>query len=211
MVVVPVLGQLAATTLLETIPLSLLVVQCIVGLLAPDVCWPPQTAAAKVVGLINNARPGLRRPPPAVQRLIGRWRIDERHNMEVFLEELGYNSFMRSLLVRASQDQEIQQSGDRGDNVRFITSDLRGTTELELPLCGNEVVARDGDGGMQVCRSAAVKGQKLVVTERIPGRDGWLSICTRSLCADGRMAIDVQKRTSKGGTVAMRTLYARLP
>ena len=92
-----------------------------------------------------------------------------------------------------------------------MTQDLRGTSLLELPLSGKSVAADDGDNGARVCRSAFVKGSPpaVVVTESFPGESEPFSVCRRTIQADGRMCIDVTKRTASGKSVAMRAIAAR--
>lgn len=67
-----------------------------------------------------------------------------------------------------------------------------------FPLCLQHVTADDGDGGARVCRSACVENRSppaVVVTERFPGEREPFSVCRRTLQPDGRMCIDVMKRT----------------
>ena len=117
----------------------------------------------------------------AVQQLVGRWYIQERHNMDgaplrrpallcehasrhllalgparprcpvtrpdvvarsrvprraEFLQGLGFSSFQRSLLSKAGQETKISESSG-GESIAIATSDLRGTSTLELPLSGD--------------------------------------------------------------------------
>ena len=60
---------------------------------------------------------------PAVGGLLGRWKIQERHNMDEFLEVLGFGGFTRALLTKAGQEQEILH-GEQG-TLRIVTNDLR--------------------------------------------------------------------------------------
>jgi len=196
-------------------PLCLLVIQCVVGLIAPDVCWPPRPGQlGRLPGGTLSALQERHRHP-ALQQLIGRWRIEERHNMNEFLEGLGFNGFMRAMLVRASQDQVITHGGARGEMLRILTTDLRGTSELELPLAGRgkeglPVLAHDGDDGADVFRSVKVDDSAVEVAERFPGDTQPLSVCRRTLLPDGRMCIDIRKRASgKAGWLEMRTIFSR--
>jgi len=148
-----------------------------------------------------------------IQTLLGRWSIQERHNIDEFMEALGFASWQRALIARAGQSTTLEHGVDEhGDTLRIVTQDLRGTSQLELPLSGGDVSANDGDGGARVCRSATIeRGAKpsVVVTERFPHEREPYSICRRTLQADGRMCIDVTKRTAKGKSVAMRAIAAR--
>ena len=85
-----------------------------------------------------------------------------------------------------------------------------GTTELELPLDGQDVSANDGDGGQKVCRSAKVNRDSVVITERFPNERQPYSECRRTLQPDGRMRIDVKKRTAAGHMVGMRAIAAKV-
>ena len=82
---------------------------------------------------------------------------------------LGFNSWQRAVISHAGQSYTLEPGRDGGgDTLRIITQDLRGTSELELPLSGKSVSADDGDNGARVCRSAYVKGSPpaVVITER---------------------------------------------
>jgi len=127
-----------------------------------------------------------------------------------FLEGLGFNGIVRALLSKAGQEQVISYS-EEGDKMRVITSDLRGTSELELPLSGKVVLAHDGDGGADVCRSATIdKATKaLVITEQAPGDKQPNSICRRTLQPDGRMCIDIHKRAPSGRIFQMKAIFVR--
>lgn len=76
-----------------------------------------------------------------------------------------------------------------------MTTDLRGSSSLELPVNGRCVVADDGDGGARVSRAATVDRGAVIVTETLDGEREPLSVCKRKVGADGRMIIDVRKRT----------------
>lgn len=145
---------------------------------------------------------------PAVGGLLGRWKIQERHNMDEFLEVLGFGGFTRALLTKAGQEQEILH-GEQG-TLRIVTNDLRGSSTLELPLCGTPVQANDGDHGTKVCRHASIEGRNVVITERVPAEKEPLSVCVRSLRADGRMCIDVRKRTADNQWASMSTIFTKV-
>lgn len=150
-----------------------------------------------------------------IQTLLGRWNIQERHNIDEFMEALGFASWQRALIARAGQSTTLEHAVDsqQGDTLRIVTQDLRGTSQLELPLSGGDVAANDGDGGARVCRAATIEGSgakpSLIVTERFPNEREPYSTCRRTLQPDGRMCIDVTKRTSKGNKVAMRAIAQR--
>jgi hypothetical protein len=112
---------------------------------------------------------------------------------------LGFASWQRALIARAGQSTILEHGIDKnGDTLRIVTQDLRGTSQLELPLSGSDVAANDGDGGARVHRAVAIeRGAKpsVVVTERFPHEREPYSICRRTLQPDGRMCIEVQKRT----------------
>ena len=94
-------------------------------------------------------------------------------------------------------------------SLTIVTSDLRGRSRLKLPLGGRGVVAHDGDGGAAVRRAAYVERDAVVVTETLVGESTPLSTCRRTLQKDGRMRIDIRKRTPQGTSVAMTAIAAR--
>ena len=151
----------------------------------------------------------------ANQRLadfLGRWSIQERYNIDEFMEALGFASWQHALISRAGQSYTLEHGvGEKGDTLKIVTQDLRGTSELELPLSGQGVVADDGDGGARVSRAARVERHPpaVVVTEQFPGDREPFSVCKRTLQPDGRMCIDVSKRTPSGKRVAMRAIANR--
>lgn len=114
---------------------------------------------------------------------------------------LGFASWQRALIARAGQSTTLEHGVDKdGDTLRIVTQDLRGTSQLELPLSGSDVAADDGDNGARVHRAATIeRGLKpsVVVTERYPHEREPYSICRRTLQPDGRMCIEVQKRTGE--------------
>lgn len=146
-----------------------------------------------------------------VNEFLGRWSIQERHNIDEFLEALGFSSWQRAIISHAGQSYTLEHGhGEHGDTLRIVTQDLRGTSELELPLSGKSVSANDGDDGARVCRAATVKGNCVVVTESFPGEREPFSVCKRTIQQDGRMCIDVTKKTPGGKEVAMRCIAAKL-
>ena len=125
---------------------------------------------------------------------------------------LGFASWQRALISRAGQSYTLEHGvSEKGDTLKIVTQDLRGTSELELPLSGQGVVADDGDGGARVSRAAHLERHPpaVVVTEQFPGEREPFSICRRTLQPDGRMCIDVTKRTPSGSKVAMRAIANR--
>ena len=103
---------------------------------------------------------------------------------------LGFSSWQRAIISHAGQSYTLEHgSGDQGDTLKIVTHDLRGTSELELPLSGKAVAANDGDNGARVHRSAFIKGSPpaVIVTERFPDQSEPYSICKRTLQPDGRM------------------------
>ena len=112
--------------------------------------------------------------------------------MDKFLEELRFPAWKRALAARAGQQYVLQLNGGSAagdlDNatLRIVTSDLRGKSELELPLSGRGVLAKDGDGGVEVTRSARPLDDHTVeITERFPRDRDPYSVCTRTLTPDG--------------------------
>ena len=140
----------------------------------------------------------------------GSWRMEERHDMERFLERLGFNPLQRAAVLRAGQVQVIAKKAGR---LHIVTRDIRGSSELVLPLDGG-AVAGEGDNKRPVRYRAFREGGALVVKETAAGTGGAegeveLSICRRTLSADGRMCIDVRKRTPQGDMVSMRVVFTR--
>jgi len=185
----------------EVVPLALLGLQCA---LAMADSWIHQHGnGTRVAGVFT----GDARSP--LHELVGRWYIQERHNMDEFLRGLGFGSIQRSLIAKAGQETEILQS-ETGDAVTIVTSDLRGSTSLELPVNGPSIAADDGDGGARVLRAAKVERGAVVVTETLQGEREPLSVCKRKLGPDGRMVVDVRKRTPEGKSfVEMQVIAAR--
>ena len=186
----------------EVLPLCLLAFQSLAAV----------TAHGNVDGWSRNAARGVKNLGKAatghLANFIGSWSIQERTNMEEFLEQLGFSSWQRALITRAGQQTTFETTRD--DELRIVTSDLRGTTHLDLPLDGAEREADDGDGGKRVCRSAKLERHAVVVTERFPGESSPVSVCRRELQPDGRMQIIVKKRTPAGRLASFRAIAARV-
>ena len=141
--------------------------------------------------------------------LSGAWRMQERQDMQHFLKSLGFSPLQRAAVMRAGQ---VQVIGRRGDTIHIITRDIRGHSELVLPLDGESVLG-EGDGRRPVRRAAFVDGGALVITETADGAHGSeepISVCRRYLQADGRMCVDVRKRTPVGDMVSMRVIFSPL-
>lgn len=150
--------------------------------------------------------------------LLGAWRVQEWQGMDKFLEDLHFPRWQRALAKRAGQSYELELRGGSSDGaslddatLRIVTSDLRGKSELELPLSGRSVLARDGDGGAEVSRSARPLDDHTVeITERYPKEGRPFSVCTRTLTDDGRMLLEVRKRTPAGRMASMRAIASRI-
>lgn len=125
--------------------------------------------------------------------------------MDEFLRSLGFNVVQRTAVLKAGQVQIIQR---QGEHLHIVTRDIRGTSELVLPLNGRSVEG-EGDGDTLVARRAYVdKGSDLVITETRAGDAQPLSVCRRSLREDGRMTVDVRKRTQSGEVAHMRIVFS---
>ena len=71
---------------------------------------------------------------------------------------LGFASWQRALIARAGQSTTLEHGVDKdGDTLRIVTQDLRGTSQLELPLSGSDVAADDGDNGARAHRAATIE------------------------------------------------------
>ena len=111
----------------------------------------------------------------------------------------------RAAVLKAGQVQVIQR---RGEYLHIVTRDIRGTSELVLPLDGR-LVTGEGDEEAAVGRRAYVeRGSDIVITETAVGDGTPLSVCRRSLQDDGRMCVDVRKRTKTGETAHMRIIMS---
>jgi hypothetical protein len=193
------------TWIFEKLPVYLAILQCVAAVCAGgDVDGWSRGPLAKV-GDISRAAAG------SLGAFMGRWNLQEHQNMDGFLEALGFPPWQRALISRAGQQYTLEAiNGKNGDALRIVTSDLRGRNELELPLSGDPVTADDGDDGARVCRRLARLDRKTVlVTEHFPGEAHPFSECRRTLQPDGRMRIDVKKRTRSGQTVAMQAFAAK--
>ena len=123
--------------------------------------------------------------------------------MDHFLKSMGFSALQRLAVLKAGQVQVIRR---HDDHLHIVTRDMRGTSELVLPLNGPPVPG-DGDGGTRVSRRAFAEGSDLVITETVANEAEPLSVCRRSLRDDGRMCVDVKKRTSDGRIASMRIVY----
>lgn len=151
----------------------------------------------------NESQPRL---PRALNQMVGTWKLQEKINVDQFMAGLGIKGPLRAALRLAGQQQELVADASA---LTIVTSDLRGRSALRLPLSGRGVVAHDGDGGAAVLRTAYVHNDAVVVTETLVGESQPLSTCRRTLQRDGRMRIDISKRTPEGKTVAMAAIAAR--
>lgn len=168
---------------------------------------PPPQSIDKNVGLgMSEANRTQARLPRALNQMVGTWKLQEKINVDQFMAGLGIKGPLRAALRLAGQQQELV--ADAGA-LTIVTSDLRGRSALRLPLSGRGVVANDGDGGAAIRRTAYVQNDAVVVTETLVGESQPLSTCRRTLQRDGRMRIDISKRTPDGKTVAMAAIAAR--
>jgi hypothetical protein len=193
-----VLQRNAFSWLFEVLPIWLICLQCLAAL----------SCGGDVDGWSRSLRIAA---PSGLAAFMGRWTLQEHKNMDGFLDALGFPSWQRALICRAGQQYTLETTrSKRGDALRIVTSDLRGRNELELPLNGEGVVADDGDDGARVCRAAKMDRRSLLVTESFPGDPRPFSECRRTMEADGRMRIDLRKRTRSGAIVAMQAYAARI-
>lgn len=116
----------------EVLPLCLLAFQSIAAVTAQGNVdgWSRQA-----VGAARDLGRNMGKAGGQLANFIGRWNIQERHNMDEFLEQLGFTAWQRALITRAGQQTTMEATGG---NLSIITSDLRGTTRLDLPLDGAE-------------------------------------------------------------------------
>lgn len=199
--------------LLEVLPVWLLTMQSLVALSSQgDVDGRSSTPLfSRPVDALRTKLSSMRGQNSKLTDFLGRWTIQERHNIDEFLEgvrhtgvsplfpwrglavarrilqaaglpsecllsdqfstrvcraALGFSSWQRAIISHAGQSYTLEQGP--GDTLRIVTQDLRGTSQLELPLSGKAVAADDGDNGARVWRSAYIKGSPpaVVVTER---------------------------------------------
>ena len=173
-----------------------------------------------------------------IEDLTGSWSITERHGMvpperssnaghrgsadphacspqslfrahvaqNEFLKSLGFNPCYRAAVLQAGQVQVIRR---QGRYLHIVTRDIRGTSELVLPLDG-QAVSGEGDGAEPIDRRAYVErgSDAIVITEMKAGEAQPLSVCRRSLQDDGRMRVDVRKRTKSGDLAQMRIVFS---
>ena len=138
-----------------------------------------------------------------VEDLSGTWSLEERHDMDKFLRSMGFSSLQRLAVLKAGQVQVIRR---QDDHLHIITRDMRGTSELVLPLNGPSVRG-EGDGGKSVSRRAFADGNDLVITETVANEREPLSVCRRSLRDDGKLCVDIKKKTADGQIASMRIVY----
>ena len=148
----------------------------------------------------------LPRLPGALKHMVGTWKLQEKINVDQFMAGLGINRAKRAALRLAGQEYELLADASA---LTIVTKDLRGHSALKLPLGGRGVVAHDGDNGAAVRRAVSVLRDAVVVTETLVGESHPLSVCRRTLQRDGRMRIDISKRTPEGKTVAMAAIASR--
>ena len=144
--------------------------------------------------------------PGALKDMVGTWKLQEKINVDQFMAGLGINRAKRAALRLAGQEYELLADASA---LTIVTKDLRGHSALKLPLGGRGVVSHDGDDGATVRRAVSVLRDAVVITETLVGESQPLSICRRTLQRDGRMRIDISKRTPDGQTVAMAAIATR--
>ena len=151
-----------------------------------------------------------------LSKLLGAWKLEKFENLDQFLSELRFPAWKRALAARAGQQYVLNLKGGHSDKIddatlQIVTSDVRGTSTLELPLSGQPVKARDGDGGAEVSRSARPLDDKTVeITETLTQESKPYSVCTRTLTDDGKMILEVKKRTPNGRWALMRAIASRI-
>ena len=149
---------------------------------------------------VNKSLPG------ALKDMVGTWKLQEKINVDQFMAGLGINRAKRAALRLAGQEYELLADKSA---LTIVTKDLRGHSALKLPLDGRGVVANDGDDGAAVRRAVRVLTDALVMTETLVGESKPLSVCRRTLQRDGRMRMDISKRTPDGQTVSMAAIATR--
>ena len=148
---------------------------------------------------VNKSLPG------ALKDMVGTWKLQEKINVDQFMAGLGINRAKRAALRLAGQEYELLADKSA---LTIVTKDLRGHSALKLPLNGRGVVAHDGDDGAAVRRAVSVLRDAIVMTEQdLAGQV--LSVCRRTLQRDGRMRMDISKRTPDGQTVSMAAIATR--
>jgi len=152
------------------------------------------------VNAVNKSLPG------ALKDMVGTWKLQEKINVDQFMAGLGINRAKRAALRLAGQEYELLADKSA---LTIVTKDLRGHSALKLPLDGRGVVANDGDDGAAVRRAVRVLTDALVMTETLVGESKPLSVCRRTLQRDGRMRMDISKRTPDGQTVSMTAIATR--
>ena len=148
---------------------------------------------------VNKSLPG------ALKDMVGTWKLQEKINVDQFMAGLGINRAKRAALRLAGQEYELLADTSA---LTIVTKDLRGHSALKLPLNGRGVVAHDGDDGAAVRRAVSVLRDAIVMTEQdLAGQV--LSVCRRTLQRDGRMRMEISKRTPDGQTVSMAAIATR--
>lgn len=143
-----------------------------------------------------------------VADLSGSWKMQEKHAMDAFLRSMGFNALQRAAVTRAGQVQVIRR---RGKNLHIVSRDIRGTSELVLPLGGKAVEGQGDDPDQPVSRCAFLdRDRAVVITETVRGESAPYSVCRRSLQPDGRLCVDVKKRAPNGEMVSMRIIYTQV-
>jgi len=209
-------AELAKRSLLswffEVLPVALLALQSAVAVLSHG------DVDGRARGLVSGSgtADGKHAHGGKMSKLLGAWRVQEWHGMEEFLEQLSFPKWQRALAARAGQSYVLQlKGGSTNDSLdkatlRIETRDMRGTSALELPLDGQAVKSRDGDGGAEVMRAARLNGQDLEITETFARESRPYSVCKRTVTDDGRMLLEVKKRTACGRWVGMRAFARRV-
>ena len=221
--------------LFEVLPVALLVIQsagahqvCSLPLLFPcthtcvRVLFYSHTVAVVHRGNLDGGRSfqspfaGVGQHAGKLSKLLGAWKLEKFENLDQFLSELRFPAWKRALAARAGQQYVLNLKGGHSDKIddatlQIVTSDVRGTSTQELPLSGQPVKARDGDGGAEVSRSARPLDDKTVeITETLTQESKPYSVCTRTLTDDGKMILEVKKRTPNGRWALMRAIASRI-
>jgi len=221
--------------LFEVLPVALLVIQsagahqvCSLPLLFPcthtcvRVLFYSHAVAVVHRGNLDGGRSfqspfaGVGQHAGKLSKLLGAWKLEKFENLDQFLSELRFPAWKRALAARAGQQYVLNLKGGHSDKIddatlQIVTSDVRGTSTLELPLSGQPVKARDGDGGAEVSRSARPLDDKTVeITETLTQESKPYSVCTRTLTDDGKMILEVKKRTPNGRWALMRAIASRI-
>lgn len=194
--------------LFEVLPVALLVIQSAVAVVHRGNLDGGRSFQSPFAGVGQHAG--------KLSKLLGAWKLEKFENLDQFLSELRFPAWKRALAARAGQQYVLNLKGGHSDKIddatlQIVTSDVRGTSTLELPLSGQPVKARDGDGGAEVSRSARPLDDKTVeITETLTQESKPYSVCTRTLTDDGKMILEVKKRTPNGRWALMRAIASRI-